>query len=938
MVTIVNPSSTGSSIGSIGVSGYHVETERGGYSTRNPEAYNKYGIKSVTPVYGGGGHRVQTTSEQKPTEQTIKHGGTAEGTRRTTTEGQQVYRGGQWVTTRPVGAISNNTGFGLGIVPSNLPTPIKKEIQREQGYSNREKSMIQTTWAGETSEEAELRKQTAFSELYGERYKRYAGIYEKQQGAFDTWLGSKLSSGEITKTEEGKYETSNYQTYQTFTSYTQGLGIIGSKMTASYQPYESSYTKATELLPVVQEQKFTSYVEKVKGSAIGSSMDKPAGVWEYEPASIYAYSQAQKEWGGNLTAKDYISKFGSEGYGVDVWQYSGTQVAEGFSPTRDIRNLPLQEQYYRDVGQLRLKYGGNLTEGLYTDVGKLGQKYYGATQVAVEIPKQVIRAGEIAIALVGVGAVAGYVGAGVGVAMTGTGIIARVSSKVAVVSVPTMYQFSQFQRATVVPTGFAVGSAGGIYTQSIIEKEKIYGGWGIAQLVGDVATVSLPTISFAKGYSFGRSVFLSSGIVTGGYATIVPSPKSYVGGGQFYQMQGTATKTEFKFFGKSVISSQPYQFSQEFFVPTGTKSASIIKSPYPQSPYFNVGQVEKFRAGTFLTYSKEPIYSSSTKQFYDIKQFGGGYTGSLEGGRGIVYDARQFVSTKLGTNIYKIPYGESIKTYEITTGVGTEKFYQTFGLVGRGGSPTLHYYSFDVKVLGAYEVPTTAGLQAVGSGSGVGGRSFLNQVTNQVQTSSSEIISAIGGSRASTSFGITGMSTSGRTIPVTTGPKTELSVTLPTYTQLELKPKIFSPKQITTPLTRLRFNTPIITTFPSTKIGTKASQKILQVPLQSVAVKPLQMQRSALRLAQPQVNTPLAPITPTFYFPPILPPFIPSLKGMGFPSAFTRTQIRRQPFKYQPSLSALVFKIKAPSQPKFSFTGLGIRPIISKTKSKRRKK
>jgi hypothetical protein len=55
-------------------------------------------------------------------------------------------------------------------------------------------------------------------------------------------------------------------------------------------------------------------------------------------------------------------------------------------------------------------------------------------------------------------------------------------------------------------------------------------------------------------------------------------------------------------------------------------------------------------------------------------------------------------------------------------------------------------------------------------------------------------------------------------------------------------------------------------------------------------------------------------------------------------SSLGSNKLGKQRFKYQPSLVAKLLRIRSSRMPKSSFTGLGIRPIISRTKSKRRKK
>jgi len=100
---------------------------------------------------------------------------------------------------------------------------------------------------------------------------------------------------------------------------------------------------------------------------------------------------------------------------------------------------------------------------------------------------------------------------------------------------------------------------------------------------------------------------------------------------------------------------------------------------------------------------------------------------------------------------------------------------------------------------------------------------------------------------------------------------------------------------------------------------------------------------------QKQITSPALITPPSMVAPSISPqfrmPFIPLLPPVGMRLGtgikWKGLQLEKQPTKYQPSFSALVLGIKAPKIPaayKAGAGGLIIRPIITKKKTKRRKK
>lgn len=153
----------------------------------------------------------------------------------------------------------------------------------------------------------------------------------------------------------------------------------------------------------------------------------------------------------------------------------------------------------------------------------------------------------------------------------------------------------------------------------------------------------------------------------------------------------------------------------------------------------------------------------------------------------------------------------------------------------------------------------------------------------------------------------------------TTSPIKEKSITKP-YSINKQSPIAIN---IQSP-TSISFITESLVQTPKQPTGTRS---LIDTPVQPTPQIPL----------IPPLTTPTKPTTVApFVFPPF-PPF-PSLSG-SLGSGFGQIgKLGKQKFKYQSSLIAKVLRIKSKVTPKFSFTGLGIRPIISRTKSKRRKK
>jgi len=89
----------------------------------------------------------------------------------------------------------------------------------------------------------------------------------------------------------------------------------------------------------------------------------------------------------------------------------------------------------------------------------------------------------------------------------------------------------------------------------------------------------------------------------------------------------------------------------------------------------------------------------------------------------------------------------------------------------------------------------------------------------------------------------------------------------------------------------------------------------------------------------PAIISPPITLTPAFA-PPfmVFPPFYPNIRQLGFGEAMgMKSIIKKQSKAYQPSLRALIFNIKAPKIPRLSYTGIGIRPIITGIKRRKRK-
>lgn len=103
-----------------------------------------------------------------------------------------------------------------------------------------------------------------------------------------------------------------------------------------------------------------------------------------------------------------------------------------------------------------------------------------------------------------------------------------------------------------------------------------------------------------------------------------------------------------------------------------------------------------------------------------------------------------------------------------------------------------------------------------------------------------------------------------------------------------------------------------------------------------------QAERQISRQMQAQVSRQIIPTTPImqfgfgagFGFAPMFPAFFPPL---GFTTSKGKQVGGKRTFAYQPSLAAIGLGIKTPKIPKGVFTGLILRPIISKSKKKKKK-
>lgn len=85
------------------------------------------------------------------------------------------------------------------------------------------------------------------------------------------------------------------------------------------------------------------------------------------------------------------------------------------------------------------------------------------------------------------------------------------------------------------------------------------------------------------------------------------------------------------------------------------------------------------------------------------------------------------------------------------------------------------------------------------------------------------------------------------------------------------------------------------------------------------------------QISIPTPRTPRIPIMPMIPLPFLQPPKISFELFRGYQKDF----LRGRTYKYQPSFSALILNIKSPKIPKTTITGVTLRPIIKKTKSKK---
>ncbi|MEM5871289.1 MAG: hypothetical protein QW051_00280 [Candidatus Aenigmatarchaeota archaeon] len=94
-----------------------------------------------------------------------------------------------------------------------------------------------------------------------------------------------------------------------------------------------------------------------------------------------------------------------------------------------------------------------------------------------------------------------------------------------------------------------------------------------------------------------------------------------------------------------------------------------------------------------------------------------------------------------------------------------------------------------------------------------------------------------------------------------------------------------------------------------------------------------------LTITEPTSAFKFTPFTPTISPPirPIVPPTFlsPSFwlpRGGLLPSGFQKSVLRKPSYRYQPSLAAIVLKIKAPRVPRIAVAGFTIRPIVKRRK------
>lgn len=114
-----------------------------------------------------------------------------------------------------------------------------------------------------------------------------------------------------------------------------------------------------------------------------------------------------------------------------------------------------------------------------------------------------------------------------------------------------------------------------------------------------------------------------------------------------------------------------------------------------------------------------------------------------------------------------------------------------------------------------------------------------------------------------------------------------------------------------------------------------------EIQIQKQIVSPMQIQPQIM----PEITPlkPIQPVIPKEIFPArgafispvnVLPPFYPAGFRLGFGKARGVSIFGKQPSRYTPSLAARAFRIKSPSIPRFSMTGIARRPLIRKRRKK----
>jgi len=114
--------------------------------------------------------------------------------------------------------------------------------------------------------------------------------------------------------------------------------------------------------------------------------------------------------------------------------------------------------------------------------------------------------------------------------------------------------------------------------------------------------------------------------------------------------------------------------------------------------------------------------------------------------------------------------------------------------------------------------------------------------------------------------------------------------------------------------------------------------KPIQIPVMKPVYKPITRVKPRLRLPVPAITR-----APTMPAPPIIPPRItpfvvpPLVWRKVKPIKFKRRKVRRfkQPRRYTPSLTAVVFKIRGKMPKRKLFTGIEIRPLVPRKKKKK---